>query len=196
MADEHQDEIPVLNGRQQHQMPATANGTTPYDVPQDSSQASVPAHSPEVITRFWEVVKRLPAYVRLAASMARDADVPKPVKGILAAGGAYVVSPVDLVPGIIPVAGQLDDVYILLTALQQGVKRTPADVADRHLIKAGIGREDIDADLRAVRDLVRAAAMKSIAIGGKALGRVSRAAFGFANEQLKRRSEGRAEESR
>lgn len=168
-----------------------SNGSLPVNV---SPEAEVPGERSEVMQRFWEAVKRLPAYVRLAAGLARDSDVPKPAKAILAAGGAYAISPIDFVPGIIPVAGQLDDVYVLLTAIQQSLKRIPAEVGDRHLASVGIHHEDIDGDLKAVRDLVRTAVVKSVAIGGKALGRVSRAAIGFANEQRKRRSAGRTEE--
>src|SRR5690606_11747919 len=63
----------------------------------------------------WALIKRLPAYMRLSANLARDPRVPKTAKASLALGGIYVVSPVDLIPGIIPVAGQLDDLYVLLT---------------------------------------------------------------------------------
>jgi uncharacterized membrane protein YkvA (DUF1232 family) len=145
------------------------------------------------LSAFWESVKRLPSYIRLATAMARDPEVPKQAKAVLGVGGGYAVSPIDLVPGIIPVAGQLDDLYVILTALQQAVKMTPAQVADRHLAEASIRREDIDADLKAVRDLVRIAVTKSLIFGGKTLGRLSRAATSFANRQLKRRDARRTE---
>lgn len=143
--------------------------------------------SPE-LRRFWEGVKRLPAYIGLAAAIARDGDVPKSAKGVLAVGGGYAVSPIDLVPGVIPVAGQLDDLYVLLTAIQQSLKMMPADVADRHLEHAGITRDDIEGDLKSVRDIVRMAIEKSLVFGGKTLGRISRAAYGFANRQIRRRT--------
>lgn len=149
--------------------------------------------SSDVMQRFWEVVKRLPGYIRLATRIAKDPDVPKQAKAVLAVGGGYAVSPIDLVPGVIPVAGQLDDLYVLLTAIQQSLKMMPAEVAERHLAASNLRREDVEADLQAVRDVVRMAVTKSIKIGGKALERVSRAAFGFAREQLKRRNAGRAE---
>lgn len=145
--------------------------------------------SPE-LQRFWEVVKRLPTYVRLVAVMVKDPEVPNAVKAILAAGGAYAVSPIDLVPGVIPVAGQMDDLYVLLTAIQQSIKRTPTGVADRHLAEIGISRNDIESDLKAVRDLVRVAIVKTAKFGGKAIGRVSRAAIRFADEQFRQRKSG------
>lgn len=144
----------------------------------------------EELQRFWAAVKRLPAYVRLTAAMVRDPAVPNAAKAMLGAGGAYAISPVDLVPGVIPVAGQLDDLYVLLTAIRQAVKRTPDDVADRHLATTGIRREDIDGDLKAVRDLVRVAVVNTVKYGGKALGRVSRATVRFANKQLRQRQAG------
>lgn len=169
----------------------SSNGVLPESIPLGTQETPDQGELSTATSRFWETVKRLPAYVRLTTHLAKDAGVPKQAKAMLAAGGAYAVSPIDLVPGIIPVAGQLDDVYVLLTAIQQALKRTPDEVANRHLANAKISREDIDGDLQSVRDLVRVAVVKSIVIGGKTLGRVSRAAFGFANEQLNRRKSGR-----
>lgn len=145
------------------------------------------------LTHFWEAIKRLPSYLRLAMAIARDPQVPKQAKVVLGFGAGYAISPIDLVPGVIPVAGQLDDLYAVLTALQQSLKRMPDDVADRHLASSGVTRESIDRDLQTVRNLVRKAVVKTVKYGGKTLGRLSRAAYGFANEQLKRRNAGRAE---
>lgn len=157
----------------------------------DPQDAPVAEASPEVMARFWEALKRLPAYIRLAAGLAKDPEVPNKAKGVLAVGGGYAVSPIDLVPGVIPVAGQLDDLYVMLTALSRALKMTPDEVATRHLAAAGVSQSDIDNDLQAVRDLVRAAVKKSLVYGGKALGRFSRAAFKLANTQRKRWTGGR-----
>src|SRR5690349_17212892 len=73
------------------------------------------------LPRFLAAARRLPRYARLAGGLLRDARVPATSKAIIAAGGLYVVSPIDLVPGVIPVAGQLDDLLILLVALRQGI---------------------------------------------------------------------------
>lgn len=166
--------------------------SSPRRVPElVSGQATGGERSPE-LARFWESLKRLPAYVRLSAAMAKDPEVPGAAKVLLGVGGAYVVSPVDLVPGVIPVAGQLDDLYVLLMAVRQAVKRTPDTVAARHLAAVGISRDDIDGDLKSVRDLVRVAVVKSVRFGGKVVGRVSRAAIRFADEQLRHQRAGRA----
>lgn len=158
-----------------------------------SSRAQADAMGP-AMSAFWEAVKRLPAYLKLVSGLAHDPEVPTQAKAVLGVGGGYAISPIDLVPGIIPVAGQMDDLYVMLTALQQAVKMTPAQVADRHLATAGLTREQIETDLKAVRELVRIAVVTSLKFGGKTLGRLSRAATSFARDQLRRRNARRSEE--
>jgi uncharacterized membrane protein YkvA (DUF1232 family) len=119
------------------------------------------------LDNFWIAVKRLPKYLKLIANMARDGDVPSKAKAALVAGGAYAVSPVDLIPGIIPVAGQLDDMVVLLLAVRAAVKACPPELAAAHMRRAGIEREDFDRDLAAVKAL-------AIWLAGKGL-RASRA---------------------
>lgn len=109
----------------------------------------------EALADFWETVKRLPAYARLVAAMARDNRVPWRSRAMLVVGGAYLVSPLDLVPGIIPVAGQLDDLYVVLMALRQALRMTPDDVGAEYLERYGLDIGTIDGDLATIRTLVR-----------------------------------------
>jgi len=109
----------------------------------------------EALADFWETLKRLPAYARLVATMARDERVPWSARAMLLFGGAYLVSPLDLVPGIIPVAGQLDDLYVVLAALKQALRMTPDEVATEYLERYELDTEVIDGDLAAIRTLVR-----------------------------------------
>lgn len=179
--------------------PVTHNGPVapepPNDIPDtvDGGESTGKKQASPELKRFWEAVKHLPAYVKLAAAIVRDPDVPNSAKVVLGMGGGYAISPIDLVPGIIPVAGQMDDLYAMLTALRQSLKRMPDDVARRHLDAAGVTREQIEDDLTSIRDLAKLAVVKSLKFGGKALGRFSRAAIKFANDQLQRRDTGRGE---
>ena len=109
----------------------------------------------EALADFWETLKRLPAYARLVATMARDERVPWSARAMLLFGGAYLVSPLDLVPGNIPVAGQLDDLYVVLAALKQALRMTPDEVATEYLERYELDTEVIDSDLAAIRTLVR-----------------------------------------
>jgi uncharacterized membrane protein YkvA (DUF1232 family) len=109
----------------------------------------------EALADFWETVKRLPAYARLVATMARDDRVPWSARSMLVAGGTYLVWPLDLVPGIIPVAGQLDDLYVLLMALRQALRMTPDEVGAEYLERFGLDLDTVDGDLATIRTLVR-----------------------------------------
>ncbi len=109
----------------------------------------------EALEAFWQVVKRLPTYGRLVVALARDRRIPARARVFLAGGGMYLVSPVDLVPGIIPVAGQIDDVYIALMAVRQALRTSPEEVAEEHLTRYGLTTDTIDDDLATIRRLVR-----------------------------------------
>jgi uncharacterized membrane protein YkvA (DUF1232 family) len=133
------------------------------------------------LDRFWAAVRRLPKYVKLAANLARDGDVPKSAKAALAVGGVYTVSPVDLVPGIIPVAGQLDDLLVLLFALRMATRACSPEVAQRHLERVGLEQRHFDDDLAATKDTARwlagkgLSASRSIAAkSGRGIGRLWR----------------------
>ena len=113
--------------------------------------ASAKAQGHPVLGPYMLMVRRLPSYVRLATALAKDPDVPPVAKASLVAAGAYAVSPIDLVPGIIPVAGQLDDLAALLLAIRMAVRMTPKEVSIPLMEQAGITQEHLDADLAAVK---------------------------------------------
>lgn len=142
------------------------------------------------LAAFWETVKRVPRYLRLANALAWDPRIPRRSKGILVVGGVYTVSPIDLVPGVIPVAGQVDDLYVLLTALQQAMRMAPREVVDEHLAATGVSMAEIDADLANVRSLVRQGVAWSLRNGGKAVASMSRSVTAFVSKRSKRRQKG------
>jgi hypothetical protein len=64
---------------------------------------------------------------------------------------AYLVSPIDLVPGIIPVAGQLDDAAVALLALRFALRGLPAAARLQRLDAVGLTADELDQDLKTVR---------------------------------------------
>ena len=96
--------------------------------------------------RLKEAVKRAPSYLRLIANMVRDDDVPPRAKLTLLAGGVYVVSPIDLIPGIIPVLGQLDDLIVLMVSLRTALSLCSEELTEFHLSEVGLTRDDIQRD--------------------------------------------------
>ncbi|MGI8485936.1 MAG: YkvA family protein [Thermomicrobiales bacterium] len=178
----------IERGQQESQLFAGTEAIAPGpSVPRGATPAS--DASAQLMEASWSAIKRLPAYARVAAAFARDPRVPAQAKASLAVGGLYLVSPFDLVPGFIPVFGQLDDIYILLTAIQIAAKATPADVTAAHFDHAGITPANIETDLATVRLFVRTAAVKTVTIGGKIIGRAGENVSTLVKKTMNRRGE-------
>ena len=64
----------------------------------------------------------------LAWALLRDPLAPMSAKAVIVLAGLYVISPVDLVPDLIPVLGWLDDGLIAYLLLQLAFKFLPADL--------------------------------------------------------------------
>jgi uncharacterized membrane protein YkvA (DUF1232 family) len=132
------------------------------------------AYGPGVIRPPWgtaiSTAVRLPAYARLAMGLARDPRVPARSKVVLAGGLAYVVSPIDLVPGIIPVLGQLDDLGALILAIKVALRVLPPELAAAHLAQAGLTTAQIDRDLDIVRQFITWAASRLLGRSARVAG--------------------------
>lgn len=94
------------------------------------------------------VARRLPAYTRLAWALLRDRRLRPAHRALVLGGIAYLLSPIDLIPGLIPVLGQIDDLAITLLSLRTVLRRLPQPLADEHLHAAGLSFHIIDEDLR------------------------------------------------
>lgn len=68
--------------------------------------------------------------VKLAWRLFRDDRVSPAVKAIPLAGLVYIIWPVDLLPDLFPVLGQLDDIAVLLLALNWFIHACPSDVVE------------------------------------------------------------------
>lgn len=98
---------------------------------------------------FGALVRRMPRYARLAWVLARDPRVSRSRRLAVLAGAAYVISPIDLVPGFIPIAGQLDDLFIALGAIRLALDGLKPEWRAERLASAGLSQFELDADLRA-----------------------------------------------
>lgn len=59
----------------------------------------------------------LPDVVRLIVRLVRDPGLPRAAKIALGAAAAYLLSPIDLLPDFIPIAGYLDDLLMVAVVL-------------------------------------------------------------------------------
>ena len=90
-----------------------------------------------------------PQFARLIGRLMKDPRVPARQKAILVVVGAYLVSPIDLVPDFIPGVGVLDDLVIAAFALDQILNRVPEDCVREHWD----GDEDVLAVVKEVFDI-------------------------------------------
>ena len=104
--------------------------------------------------RVARLVVKLPMYARIVWGMLRDPRTPIGLKGMLAAALAYVVFPVDLIPDVIPIIGQADDLTVLLLVLDLFIQNAPAEVRAEHTARARNGTADLDRDLAKLRSLM------------------------------------------
>ncbi len=104
--------------------------------------------------RLARLIWKLPTYARMVWGIVRDPRTPLPLKGLLAAALAYVVVPIDLVPDMIPIIGQADDLTVLLLVLDVFIQNAPRDVREEHAERARNGTSDLDKDLARLRGLM------------------------------------------
>lgn len=77
-------------------------------------------------------VALLPRMARFVYHLARDPRVPFTVKLAVLGLGAYIVSPVDLIPDWIPVAGVMDDLLLIPIVMNYVFATIPEEVLIDH----------------------------------------------------------------
>lgn len=79
------------------------------------------------------LVRDIPSFIKLLARLMRDPRVSWLDRVLVGAVLAYFVSPVDLIPeGVLPVIGQIDDIYFLALALSRLVNNAGTEVLLEH----------------------------------------------------------------
>ena len=74
-------------------------------------------------------ITQLPSYLRLLLGLFSDSRVSKVDRFFVIAAAAYIISPIDFIPDVIPFFGEVDDVFLLMIALQRLVNN-----AGRHVL--------------------------------------------------------------
>ena len=94
------------------------------------------------------VVVALVNRLRLVARLFLDPRVPFFLKLVPCASLIYVVMPIDVIPDVIPVLGQLDDLGVVILAVEAFIMMCPQHVVAEHLaaIEAGGGQATRPAD--------------------------------------------------
>ena len=78
------------------------------------------------------LLRTLLSDIRLAVRLVREPVVPLYFKALPLAAVLYVISPLDVLPDVIPIIGQLDDLGIVIIALEIFLRLCPAAAATFH----------------------------------------------------------------
>ena len=77
-------------------------------------------------------IKQLPNYLRLLGGLLTDRRVSMVDKLLVAGAIAYIAMPLDLIPDFIPFLGEVDDVFLLVIALQRLVANAGRPILQAH----------------------------------------------------------------
>jgi uncharacterized membrane protein YkvA (DUF1232 family) len=83
-------------------------------------------------SRARAVARFVPDCAVLFARLARDRRTPRSVGLGLAATGAYLAVPLDLIPDFIPVLGQLDDAVVVALVMRWALRRAGTELVREH----------------------------------------------------------------
>lgn len=103
---------------------------------------------------FLPIASRAPSYSRLLWALVRDERTPRGRKALLAGALGYLVVGRDIVPDDVPLLGGLDDLVVLVLAVDLFLDGIPAEILDQHLDELGIERAAFDRDIAQVRRLM------------------------------------------
>jgi len=129
----------------------------------------------EMKEKLKPVLKRMPAYLKLAAALYKEPALSKRRKALLTAGMAYAISPVDLVPGFIPVMGQLDDIIVALAGIKNALGGLPPEVMADYEKRFSITAEDLESDIQAAKEVAFALFGKTFKYSVKGVYKAGRA---------------------
>ena len=155
-------------------------------------------HDPFPRDRVAATIRRMPAYLKLSWRLGRDPLLSRARRMAVVGAAAYLASPVDLVPGVIPVLGQLDDIALALGALRFALAGLDAERRHEHLGAVGLEDSHLSDDLGAIwatsawtvrasgRTTVRVAkgGAKAAATGVRVAGRATSKAAPMARDAL------------
>ena len=77
-------------------------------------------------------MKELPNFLRLIGGLVTDVRVSTTDKLLVAGAISYVLLPMDFVPDFVPFIGEIDDVFLLVLALQRLIANADRSVVLEH----------------------------------------------------------------
>ena len=122
------------------------------------------------MTAFLPVASRAPIYARLIWALLRDERTPMGRKVLLGGALGYLILPADLIPDRIPLIGGLDDLVVVVLAVDLFLDGVPSEVLVEKLDELGIERGAFDRDVAQIRRLMPAPIRRAIRRVPQAIG--------------------------
>ena len=83
--------------------------------------------------RPWGILTELVRNAQLVWRLLKDSRISLPTKLILpSVMGVYLLSPLDLLPDVLPLIGQIDDIAVLLAGTALFIDMCPPDIVQEH----------------------------------------------------------------
>jgi uncharacterized membrane protein YkvA (DUF1232 family) len=102
---------------------------------------------------FLPVATRIPTYARLVTALVLDERTPASRKALLAGAAGYLLVGRDLIPDYVPVIGGIDDLVVVVLAVDLFLEGVPDDLLEEKLDDLGIDRDAFERDMAQVRRL-------------------------------------------
>jgi uncharacterized membrane protein YkvA (DUF1232 family) len=102
---------------------------------------------------FLPVASRVPDYARLIGALVLDERMPNDRKVLLGAAAGYIVIGRDLIPDSVPIIGGLDDLVIVVLAVDLFLDGVPPELLQEKLDDLAIDRASFDRDVAQIRRL-------------------------------------------
>jgi len=104
----------------------TATGRRPRKLPADVHVDSTPRTGAK--RTVMGTISELPNFLRLLYGLITDHRVNAVDKLVVAGAIAYILLPIDIIPDFIPFLGEVDDVFLLILALQRLIENAGRSV--------------------------------------------------------------------
>lgn len=111
---------------------------------------------------FMPLASRAPLYARLMLALIMDERTPAGRKALLAGAAGYLLVGRDLVPDDIPILGGLDDLVIVVLAVDLFLDGVPEELIDEKLVELDIDRVAFNEDIARIRRLTPGPVRKTI----------------------------------
>jgi uncharacterized membrane protein YkvA (DUF1232 family) len=111
---------------------------------------------------FLPMASRAPMYARLFWSLLLDERTPMARKALLAGALGYLALGRDLVPDDLPVVGGLDDLLVMILAVDLFLDGVPPSVLDEKLLELGIDRRAFTEDVARIRRFMPASVRRFV----------------------------------